>query len=72
MASTVEITSNNFSGQQVTVVFTPKNSEISYGLGVKTIPFLFDSSIISNNIDVIGSYSINIINTNCTHILVIN
>ena len=71
MASTVEITSNNFSGQQVTVVFTPINSEISYGLGVKTIPFLFDSSIISNNIDVIGSYSINIINTNCTHILVI-
>ena len=50
MASTVEITSNNFSGQQATVVFTPINSEISY---------------------VIGTYSINIINTNCTHILVI-
>jgi hypothetical protein len=71
MASTVEITSNNFSGQQATVVFTPINSEISYGIGVKTIPFLFDSSTISSNIDVIGSYSINIINTNCTHILVI-
>jgi hypothetical protein len=72
MSQTVEITSLNFSGQQVSVVFTPYNSDISYGLGIKTIPFTFDSSIIGDNILVIGKYSINILNTNCSYILVIN
>jgi len=72
MSQTVEITSLNFSGQQANVIFTPYNSEISYGLGIKTIPFTFDSSIIGNNILVTGKYSINIINSNCNHVLVIN
>lgn len=72
MPQQVEISSINFSGQQVNVIFTPSNSSISYGLGTKTIPFIFDSSTLGNNIDVNGTYSISIENTNCTHNLVIN
>lgn len=72
MSQTVEITSSNFSGEQVNIIFTPTNSEISYGLGIQTIPYTFDSSILGNNINVQGTYSINVINSNCTHILVIS
>ncbi len=72
MPQQVEINSVNFSGQQVNVIFTPNNSEISYGLGTKTIPFIFDSSTIGTDINVSGKYSIVIENTNCTHVLVIN
>lgn len=72
MSQTVEITSANFSGEQVNIIFTPNGSDNSYGLGTQTLPFTFDSSIIGDNIDVYGKYSINVINTNCTHVLVIN
>lgn len=72
MPQTVEITSVNFSGEQVNIIFTPNNSDISYGLGNQTIPFIFDSSILGNGINVQGTYSINVINSNCTHILVIS
>ena len=63
MSQTVEITSNNFSGEQVNIIFTPQGSDISYGLGEQTIPYTFDSSILGSNINVLGSYSINIINS---------
>ena len=72
MGQTVEITSANFSGQQVNVIFTPTGSNNEYGLGIKTIPFTFDSSTIGNNINVQGTYSINIVNTSCSHLLVIS
>ena len=72
MSQTVEITSNNFSGEQVNIIFTPQGSDISYGLGEQTIPYIFDSSILGSNINVLGIYSINVINSNCNHILVIN
>jgi|688.fasta_scaffold160133_2 hypothetical protein len=72
MPQTVEISSINFSGEQVNIIFTPQGTETSYGLGLQTLPYIFDSSIIGNNINVQGSYSINIINSNCTHILVIS
>ncbi len=72
MPQTVEITSNNFSGEQVNIIFTPQDSNISYGLGTQTIPYTFDSSILGSNINVLGTYSINVINSNCNHILVIN
>jgi hypothetical protein len=72
MSQTVEITSNNFSGEQVNIIFTPQDSNISYGLGTQTIPYTFDSSILGSNINVLGTYSINVINSNCNHILVIN
>jgi len=67
----VEIYSNNFSGQQVNIIFTPTNSAESYGLGTQTIPFLFDTSSINNNIDIYGKYSISPLNSNCSYILVI-
>jgi len=72
MSQTVEISSINFSGEQANIIFTPQGTETSYGLGTQTLPFIFDSSTLGNNINVQGSYSINIINSNCTHILVIS
>jgi hypothetical protein len=72
MAQTVEISSVNFSGEQVNIIFTPQGTNSEYGLGVQTIPYLFDSSILGNNINVQGTYSINVINSNCNNILVIN
>ena len=67
----VEINSINFSGQQVNVVYTPNNSSESYGLGIKTIPFIFDSTSISNQINIYGAYSLTPLNSNCNYILVI-
>jgi hypothetical protein len=72
MSQTVEISSVNFSGEQANIIFTPQGTNTEYGLGTQTIPYLFDSSILGNNINVQGTYSINIINSNCTHILVIS
>jgi len=71
MGQSVVISSINFSGEQANVIFTPQNSYSSYGLGIKTIPFTFDTSSIDNNLSVNGTYSINIINSNCNYILVI-
>ncbi len=65
------IQSANYSGYEANIIFTPINTETSYGLGTQTLPFIFDSSTLGNNIDVNGKYSINIIDTNCSYILVV-
>jgi hypothetical protein len=72
MSQSVEISSVNFSGEQANIIFTPNGSDISYGLGIQTLPYIFDTNTIGGNISVYGKYSINILNTNCTHVLVIN
>lgn len=71
MANAVEIISNNFSGQQVNIIFTPSGSEDTHGLGIQTIPYLFNTSIINDTIDIYGTYVINPVNSNCSYILVI-
>jgi len=72
MSQTLQINSINFSGEQANIIFTPENQNISYGLGIQTLPFIFDSSTLGNNINALGKYSINIINSNCTYILIVN
>lgn len=72
MPQTVEISSTNFSGEQANIIFTPIGSDIVYGLGIQSLPYIFDSSILGDEVDAIGTYSINIVNSNCTHILVIS
>jgi hypothetical protein len=72
MPQTVEISSINFSGEQANIIFTPNGSNVSYGLGIQYLPYIFDSSTIGEEIDALGTYSINIVNSNCTHILVIS
>ena len=72
MGQTIVISSNNFSGEQANIIFTPSNSLESYGLGIQTIPFTFDTSIINSSLVATGTYSINIINSNCSYILVVN
>ena len=67
----VEITSDNFSGQQANIIYTPNGSDLSFSLGVQTIPFIFNSFSVGENIDIYGTYSINILNANCTYILLI-
>ena len=67
----IQIQSVNYSGYEANIIFTPTNSETSYGLGTQILPYTFDSSTIGNNIDVNGKYSINIIDTNCSYILVV-
>jgi hypothetical protein len=65
------IQSVNYSGYEANIIFTPSGSEISYGLGTQIIPYIFDSSILGNNININGKYSINILDTNCSYILVV-
>lgn len=72
MGQTIVISSINFSGEQANIIFTPSNSLESYGLGIQTIPFTFDTSIINSSLVATGTYSINIINSNCSYILVVN
>lgn len=72
MGQTIVISSNNFSGEQANIIFTPSNSSESYGLGIQTIPFTFDTSTINSSLVATGTYSINIINSNCSYILVVN
>lgn len=69
MGQQIVIYSETFSGSQANIVFTPVNSNESYGLGIQSIPFTFDSSTINSTLDVYGKYSIDIINSNCTYIL---
>jgi hypothetical protein len=71
MAQTVIISSNNFSGFQANIIFTPVNSSESYGLGIQTLPYTFNTSIIDNNLNATGTYSINLINSSCSYVLVI-
>jgi hypothetical protein len=69
MGQTIIIESNNFSGDQVNIIFTPTNSSVSYGLGIQTLPYTFNTDIINSNLNVTGIYSIQILNTNCSYIL---
>jgi hypothetical protein len=71
MANAVEISSINFSGQQANIIFTPNGSEISYGLGIQTLPYMFNTLSINDTIDIYGKYSIDLISSNCSYILVI-
>ena len=71
MSQQVEISTINFSGQEANIIFTPTGSEVSYGLGKQTLPYIFNTSIIGKNINVSGKYSINIVNTNCSYMLLI-
>jgi|LakMenE01Jun11ns_1017448.scaffolds.fasta_scaffold9821993_2 hypothetical protein len=72
MGQTIVISSNNFSGEQANIIFTPSNSSESYGLGIQTLPYTFDTSIIDNNLNATGTYSIKLINSSCSYILVVN
>ena len=67
----IKLESINYSGYEANIIFTPTNSETSYGLGTQIIPYIFDSSILGNNININGKYSINILDTNCSYILVV-
>jgi hypothetical protein len=71
MYQEVEISSTNYSGYQANVIFTPENTDTSYGLGVKTIPFLFNTLSIPNITTIKGTYSIDIVNSSCSFVLVI-
>jgi hypothetical protein len=59
MSNTViQISSSNFSGQSVNVLFTPADLSNVYSLGSRQIPFTFTSTTISSTLQVYGTYSI--------------
>ena len=71
MSSTVvEISSNNFSGQSVNILFTPTDSNQIYGLGSHLIPYTFTSTTISNTLEVYGTYTL-VSSAHCITFLVI-
>ena len=66
----VQISSSNFSGQSVNVIFTPSDMSNVYGLGTRQIPFTFTSTTISSTLQVYGTYTI-VSSANCITFLVI-
>ena len=71
MGQQVEISSINYSGSQANIIFTPTGSDKSYGLGIQNIPYIFNTNSVSELESVNGKYSIQIIDTNCSFVLVI-
>jgi len=67
MQQEITLSSVNFSGETVKIMFTPTDSERAYYLGEQTLPYVFSSNTISPNLNVYGDYFINVINRNCTY-----
>ena len=66
----IEISSNNFSGQSVNILFTPTDTTQVYPLGNQIIPYTFTSTTISNNLEVYGTYTL-VSSANCITFLVV-
>lgn len=69
MSQTITISSINFSGEQVSIVFTPQGTSNVINLGVQVLPYVFNPSLLTPPRDVYGTYTILSLSGVCLNIL---
>jgi hypothetical protein len=67
--TTITIQSNNYNGEQVSIVFTPQGSTTIINLGIQTLPYVFNPSLLTPPREVYGTYSILSLEGVCLNIL---
>ena len=66
MGKTIIISSNNFNGELVNILFKPDNQNIVINLGDVNIPYSFDTTGIIPPCDVYGTYTILVKSSECS------
>lgn len=69
MSKSIIISSVNYDGEQATVLFKPDNSDATVNLGIVTLPYTFDPSILTPPREVFGTYTILVVGTDCPNLL---
>jgi hypothetical protein len=69
MSQSITISSINYDGELANIIFTSFSSSTSINIGVVTLPFEFDPSIINPSLTVYGTYSITLENGDCPNLL---
>ena len=67
MVQTIIINSINYSGESANILFTPQNTTNVINLGEVTLPYLFESFIISPSLEIYGFYTIYTLTDKCTN-----
>lgn len=66
MSVEIVIQSINYSGESATILFTPANQTQVFNLGVQTLPYTFNSSLLNPPQTIYGTYTILTLDDNCT------
>ena len=69
MGERIIISSNNFNGELVNILFKPDNQDITINLGDVNIPYSFNSDGIVPPCDVYGTYTILVKSSECPYIM---
>lgn len=66
MSNIIVIESNNYDGFIANILFNPSNSDEVINLGNVTLPFTFEPYLLIPPREIYGTYTINVIEPNCT------
>jgi hypothetical protein len=69
MGNRITISSNNFNGELVNILFKPYNQDITINLGDVNIPYSFDTTGIIPPCEVYGTYTILVKDSECSFLL---
>ena len=71
MSQSIVISSLNFDGEEASVIFTPQGTQNAINLGIVTLPFTFQPSLLTPPQEVYGTYTILVLSGDCPNILVV-
>jgi hypothetical protein len=69
MSQTITINSILYDGELASILFKPDNSDLAINLGIVTLPFTFDPSLLTPPREIYGSYTILVQNSDCSKVL---
>ena len=69
MSLTITINSISYDGELASILFKPDNSDLSINLGIVTLPYTFDPSLLTPQREIYGSYTILVQGSDCSKIL---
>jgi hypothetical protein len=69
MSQTITINSILYDGELTSILFKPDNSNLVINLGIVTLPFTFEPSLLTPPKEIYGSYTILVQGSECSKIL---
>jgi len=65
MGQVLTINSINYSGESANILFKPDNDNVTINLGIQTLPYSFDPSLLTPQREIFGFYTVLLISGNC-------